>query len=796
MSAKIPYSVSRTQRVAALSLALLITACDTHKSPTAPANNPSDVLVGRCNSTTGEQRWVVFDAPPSGRANQGVISDGEFVGTDEIHFARGANVDNTYHEQYWAPGGVPPEPAPFPQDADDVYRHSTWGAFGTDRAPHNGDYLLPQDTTNWPDFTADIAFVRMEANSTDLYVHMRFVSFPNATAQIGTITFKTTGNAPALQAWPQNAGVSSTYSHAITLHGTGAFISHNGNHTDLATLGGAVCVTDHAFEARIPLTSLPAGPWQIGAGSGLADPNDTTQYWTVPGAAATASTPGTDTGPSDGAPLGANVWDLAFTPHDPRWHDDHIQGDLLLSQDVSTAIVEVDLAALQARSTTIAPPITGRIAHTYQSAFDFGDGITRSTPSFSAPATGPTVPNTSSPPVPRDPGVNYEYTGAMQPYFAFIPPDYATTTNEWPLVLYLHGLNNYIWEPFGLTLGLEDELTERGYLFASTLGRGDISYTDRGELDPLEVIEHMAARYRIDRQRIYIVGHSHGGGGVMNISRRNPDKFAAVVSAQINTQSAQPENYLYVPTLHIAGAGDPIDNGPGALSRYNALRDLGYDSQAIIYTLKTHENASIYDAIEQIFDIYDRSMQPVNPAKVVFTRAGGDFNTELGLLHNSAYWVSAMVAGDDSVDMHITAESFAIAHAPLDPANATITTNNAYDSMGASGRSNGTHYQTVPAYGPAAPIEERLTIETRNVTEVTLDIQRTSLQLNANGARLDTTLSDDLQLTLSNSGLNTLNWQALDGGDNVIASGIATATAAGLVLPLPNVTARVVFPQN
>lgn len=776
------------QIIVATAVTLLLLAC-TDNSPAVGSANSGD------DSSTNKA-WPDFVAPPSGRANQGVVVDGEFVGTDEVHFARGANADGIYHEEYYCtnPTDCPTTPQPSPIEEDDVYRHATWGAFGADRAAHNGDYLLPTDTSTWPDFTADIAFVRMQADDEDLYVHIRFVSFPSANTQIATFTFTNAANNPSISDWPRNAGIGSAYSHALTLWGDGGEVAEAGGiNNDLVNLGGEVRNTDHAFEARIPLSALPAGPWKVSVGSGLADPSDHTQYWTVPAGSPTATAPGTD---ANTAP-GSNVWDLAFTPHDPNYHDDHIQADLLLNGDVSDAHTIVNLAVLQSQASTVAPVITGRINHTYQSAFDFGDGISRGAggtppPPSIGPAAG-AIPNTVKP---RDAAVNYEYTGAMQPYLAYIPTAYPASSHDWPLVLYFHGLNNYAWEPFGLTLGLEGELESRGYLFASLLGRGDISFEGRGELDPLEVIEHMSARYRVDKNRIYILGHSHGGGGVINVSSRNPDLFAGVVSTQIIDGPSRPENYLHLPTMHVAGAGDPIDTGNGANSRYQAGADLGYDTQSIVYTLKTHENSAIYDTLTQIFDMFDRHVNPENPGEVIYTRSGGDFDESLGLLHNGAYWVSDMQAVNAAADMNIRAQSFGIAHQPLDPANATTTQNNAFDSGGINSpfRTGGTHSQSIPAYGPAITVSNRVDISTTNLAAASFDLARMLIDVQANDAVFNLSLSDAFTLQLSNAGTSSLNWQAEDSSATVVASGTATLNNGTLDITVPANTTVLRFP--
>ena len=734
----------------------------------------------------GADGWPAFDAVPTGRANQGHIVAGKFVGSDEVHFARGANADGLHHEQYYAPGGIPPQPQPTPVESDDVYRHSTWGAFGTDRAAHNGDYLLPTDTANWPDFTADLAFLRMEADALELFIQLRFLSFPRPDAQIATISFSTAGSTPALVPWPRNAGVSSAYTMALTVHGSGAELSDaQGQSQSISDLGGAMRVTDHAFELRLPLNVLPAGPWRIGVGAGLADPADPSQYWSVAAGAPTASSPGTD---ASSAP-GANVWDLMFTPHDPDYHDDHLQADLLLAGDVTAAQIIVDPAMLQNGADLPAPAITGRIAHSYESAFDFGDGISRGSPG-TPPVPAAPVPAGVRP---RDTAVNYEYTGGVQPYFAYIPQAYPGSTHDWPLILYFHGLNNYIWEPFGLTLGLEQQLEDRGYLFASLLGRGDISFEGRGELDPLEVIQHMSARYRVDPDRIYLVGHSHGGGGVLNVARRNPDLFAAVVSAQITEASAQPENFLQLPTLHIAGAQDPIDTGASAQSRYDALSALGYDASLLIYQAKTHENSSIHDALNEIFDLYDRSSRDPNPATVIYSRAGNDFDSALGLEHDRAYWVSGLQAADPAQAMSIRVESFAIPHAPLDPDAATRNDNALVDTAGPSGRSIALLSQTTPAFGPPVAVENRAALVASNIAAATLDTQRMALQLRAAGAAVDLQLDTALQLRLNGVTGSNLAWQILDADGAQLASGSSPRVDGGFEIPLPAGAARLRF---
>ena len=62
-------------------------------------------------------------------------------------------------------------------------------------------------------------------------------------------------------------------------------------------------------------------------------------------------------------------------------------------------------------------------------------------------------------------------------------------------------------------------------------GRGGGSvYQNYGEIDVLEAIEHVAAHYPIDRDRISISGASMGGAAVWYMISHYPDLFSAIAT--------------------------------------------------------------------------------------------------------------------------------------------------------------------------------------------------------------------------------------------------------------------------
>lgn len=192
--------------------------------------------------------------------------------------------------------------------------------------------------------------------------------------------------------------------------------------------------------------------------------------------------------------------------------------------------------------------------------------------------------------------------GTAQPYELFVPPAYDPEKGRrWPLVITLHGFKgnagDYFRNTFGLardyeggeTLlahGRQGKAPRRGPMFVvAPSGRGQAMYRHAGEIDVLEALADVQARFDIDPNRIYITGGSMGGTGAAYIPYRNPDLFAASAAlAGYHDQRVRhdtnheelskverflqaersdvdwAENGLHMPTLLIRGTKDrPLD---------------------------------------------------------------------------------------------------------------------------------------------------------------------------------------------------------------------------------------------
>lgn len=701
----------------ACALAIALTACGDSGGPIAKTGSASSG--GGSSGGSPQPACATVSREWQGQASNifrtGVLSQGEFIYTNGLWQARGANSDQLARTQYYAP--APADDPGFVKR--DLYLAMTYDFFGSHRGTHNGDYQLPTNAEQWPEGTADLVELRMAATATELRIRFLWNSFARPDAQIATLAFANAATPMSNSGWPRNAKFASPYSAVLNHWGTGAELRM----ADGSLVPVAVAVGDHSSEACIPLSQLPSGPWTLSGGAGLADPANPMQYWTVPTGQATATTP------ASGGPVSpTNVWSLLFA-NDTPWSFDELAQSAALTAASSNASVTVDPAQLQAAVSQPLPERTGRFSRLLVSKFFEQDGITKDRSGI-APIAPPA--GTQPPPSTPDFNVSYFYTGRFQPYAMNVPAAYAESSSAYPLIVYLHGFTGLPEEPFHNPVGLTEMAEQEGYLFASALGRGDYFYMGEGEADVLEVIADVRKHYRVDADRIYLMGHSMGGFGSNNVGSRNPDLFAAIAPAQGTDAQHLFRNFRNLPWFIMTSDQDLDANAQEALGLYGLLSGAGYDATVLQYRTKIHEYSSIYDTLPRLFRYFASHRRNANPAIVSYTQRPSEIRTDLGLLHDSAYWMSRLLAASDAADATVELESFGIPHAPDNPAAATRS-DAAVDEGGPTLRTLAQLKQTTPAVAAPMPARNALRISASNLARVRVDLARAALALNATG---------------------------------------------------------------
>lgn len=135
--------------------------------------------------------------------------------------------------------------------------------------------------------------------------------------------------------------------------------------------------------------------------------------------------------------------------------------------------------------------------------------------------------------------------GTAQEYELFVPPAYRDS-RAWPVLITLHGYKgnagDYFRNTFGLARDYEGGETLLGHgrtgeaprqgpmIVVAPTGRGQAYYRHAGEVDVMEALADVEARFRIDPRRVYITGGSMGGTGAAYLPYRHPDRFAAAAA--------------------------------------------------------------------------------------------------------------------------------------------------------------------------------------------------------------------------------------------------------------------------
>jgi poly(3-hydroxybutyrate) depolymerase len=159
-------------------------------------------------------------------------------------------------------------------------------------------------------------------------------------------------------------------------------------------------------------------------------------------------------------------------------------------------------------------------------------------------------------------------------YAQFVPSTYDKTQKA-PLMIALHGLGSNPQQIIRY-IGLTDLAEKHGYIVVAPYG-----YNERGwygqappfdrnpkppnlfelsEKDVMNVLDLAKKDFNIDPNRIYLMGHSMGGGGTIHIALKNPDLFAALapIAPAIFHKTDELERIKNVPVILVQGDKDNL----------------------------------------------------------------------------------------------------------------------------------------------------------------------------------------------------------------------------------------------
>lgn len=226
----------------------------------------------------------------------------------------------------------------------------------------------------------------------------------------------------------------------------------------------------------------------------------------------------------------------------------------------------------------------------------------------------------------------FEEAGADMEYQLYVPTAYDASTPA-PLIVALHGLGS---TPSRIMRyqGLTDLAEERGYIVAAPMGfntrgwygsRGHGAVPSRApeaandpatlgllsEMDVMNVLLRVRRDFNVDPDRIYLMGHSMGGGGTWHLGAKYPDLWAALapVAPAIYTSPDELEEIRHIPVIVLMGDADELVDVEVTRRWVARMRELGMQHSYVEIPGGDHSLLIARDPgnMRKIFDFFDQA---------------------------------------------------------------------------------------------------------------------------------------------------------------------------------------------
>ena len=190
-------------------------------------------------------------------------------------------------------------------------------------------------------------------------------------------------------------------------------------------------------------------------------------------------------------------------------------------------------------------------------------------------------------------------------YLLFLPEGYGKKRQSWPLMVFLHGagergnvLNKVaVHGPPKIVKNRKDFPF---ILVSPQCPEGDW-WTEKVEV-LINLVDDIAARYKVDKKRIYLTGLSMGGYGTWALASAYPERFAAIAPICGGGSRIMSLRLKDIPIWVFHGAKDRVVPLEESEEMVNAIRKRGGDVKFTIYPDAGHDswtdsydNQELYD---------------------------------------------------------------------------------------------------------------------------------------------------------------------------------------------------------
>lgn len=194
----------------------------------------------------------------------------------------------------------------------------------------------------------------------------------------------------------------------------------------------------------------------------------------------------------------------------------------------------------------------------------------------------------------------FTYNNQKIQYLLIFPARYTQTTNQWPMILFLHGSSLRgqhldLVKEYGPTW-VAEQCNDFPFVILAPQCSENEDWVNKPDI-LAALLDEVLKKYRIDQDMVYLTGTSIGGRGTWLLACQHPEYFAAIAPlAAVNPLPPDTWNkqMISMPVWAFHGAKDTIAPLKNDEAIIGALRNQGGTPRFTILPDQGHNIAGIY----------------------------------------------------------------------------------------------------------------------------------------------------------------------------------------------------------
>jgi predicted peptidase len=224
---------------------------------------------------------------------------------------------------------------------------------------------------------------------------------------------------------------------------------------------------------------------------------------------------------------------------------------------------------------------------------------------------------------------DFAEAGKKMRYSMYLPKNY-DDQKESPLIVALHGLYSNPRQILSYP-GFVQHAEQKGYILVAPMGYNNRGwYGSRGEgggrgsdpknlgelseKDVMNVLKISLEQFSIDRDRVYLYGHSMGGGGTLHFAMKHPEIWAAMapVAPAIWGDTSRLAAAKSIPAIVIQGDKDSLVSVRGTRKWVEEMKTLNMKHRYIEEEGGGHVTVA-FKYFDEIFDFFEANPRSSRP---------------------------------------------------------------------------------------------------------------------------------------------------------------------------------------